>query len=86
MLYKSEGQKRMSINYLAVFEKYYAAADSEQAVKMSKYMRGLFPFLGIPTPRRKKISKDFLKSASKHTEIDWVFVNKCWEKEREFQY
>ena len=76
----------VSIDYLDIFEKYYAAADHEQAVKMSKYMRDLFQFLGIPTPKRKELSKEFLNFAGKQKEIDWDFVGVCWEKEREFQY
>jgi 3-methyladenine DNA glycosylase AlkD len=76
----------MSMDYTVVFEKYYAAADSAQAVKMSAYMYDLFPLLGIPTPKRKELSKEFLSLAKKQKEIDWTFVNRCWEKEREFQY
>lgn len=75
------------MDYLVVFEKFYAAADSNQAVKMSAYMRDLFPFLGIPTPKRRLLSKEFLSLAREQGEIDWVFVDMCWEKEeREFQY
>jgi 3-methyladenine DNA glycosylase AlkD len=76
----------MSIAYQAIFEKYYAAADYSQAAKMGKYMRDLFPHLGIPAPKRKKLSKDFLNLVKKQKEIDWDFVNVCWKKEREFQY
>jgi 3-methyladenine DNA glycosylase AlkD len=67
---------KMCITYPPIFEKFYAAADSNQAVKMSKYIRDLFPFLGIPTPRRKEISKDFLNSVKKQHAIDWIFVNR----------
>jgi 3-methyladenine DNA glycosylase AlkD len=77
---------KVCINYQSIFEKFYAAADSNQAVKMSKYMRDLFPFLGIPTPKRKEVSKDFLNFVKKQHEIDWTFVSECWKKEREFQY
>jgi len=53
---------------------------------MSAYMRNQFPFLGIPTPERKKLSRDFLKSKSRDV-VDWEFVFKCWKQpEREFQY
>lgn len=75
-----------TMDYQVVFEKYYAATDPMQAIKMSAYMRDLFPFLGIPTPKRKELSKDFLSLAKKQREINWGFVNTCWEKEREFQY
>lgn len=63
-----------------------AATNPEKAAAMAAYMRDQFPFLGIPTPARRKLSRDFLKAMSK-TVIDWDFVGKCWEQpEREFQY
>jgi 3-methyladenine DNA glycosylase AlkD len=68
-----------------VFEIFRTAANAEKAVSMSAYMRDQFPFLGIPTPERRRLSREFLKSAGKK-EIDWEFVFKCWELEREFQY
>lgn len=77
---------KLNLTYQAVFDKFYAAADLNQAVKMSKYMRDLFPFLGIPAPKRSELSKDFLYFVKKQSEIDWDFVNVCWDKEREFQY
>ncbi|MDR0248248.1 MAG: DNA alkylation repair protein [Oscillospiraceae bacterium] len=67
-----------------IFETLRAAANPEQAVKMSAYMRDQFAFLGIPTPQRKKLSRDFLKAQKS---IDWEFIFKCWSQpEREFQY
>lgn len=69
-----------------IFESFRMAANPEKAAAMSKYMRDQFPFLGIQTPERKKLSKDFLKSKSKDG-VDWTFIFKCWEQpEREFQY
>ena len=60
--------------------------DKEKAVQMSAYMRNKFPFLGIQTPKRKQITKKYLKKL-KDTTPDWFFVNTCWAKsEREFQY
>jgi 3-methyladenine DNA glycosylase AlkD len=51
---------------------------------MKAYMRNLFDFLGIPTPLRRKLSREFIKA---HKAADWDFINKCWEQpEREFQY
>jgi 3-methyladenine DNA glycosylase AlkD len=78
----------MSLNkaYPLIFEKYYVAADPKHAAKMSKYMRDMFPFLGIPTPKRREISKEFLCLIKAQKEVDWIFVDACWEKEREFQY
>jgi 3-methyladenine DNA glycosylase AlkD len=50
-------------------------------------MRGQFAFLGIPTPKRKALSKECLGAAKKATAADWAFVGACWQREeREFQY
>ena len=69
-----------------IFDIFRAAANPEKAAPMAAYMRGQFAYLGIPTPERKKLSRDFLKTVSKKA-VDWEFVFKCWEQpEREFQY
>ena len=61
--------------------------DKENAVEMSKYMRNLFDFYGIPTPKRKEIYKDFIKEEKRKKIIDWEFLDKCYEDDhREFQY
>jgi 3-methyladenine DNA glycosylase AlkD len=71
---------------MSIFETFRAAADPEKAASMSAYMRNLFPFLGIPTPERKKLSGEFLKTAAERG-VDWNFIFKCWKQpEREFQY
>ena len=54
---------------------------------MSKYMRDLFLFYGIQTPKRKAIYKDFLKKERQSNKIDWLLLDKCYTDEhREFQY
>jgi 3-methyladenine DNA glycosylase AlkD len=68
-----------------IFEVFKSAASPEKAVAMSAYMRDQFPYLGIPTPERRKLSHNFLKSIDK-TIMDWEFIFKCWQQEREFQY
>jgi len=74
------------LDYSVVFEKCGVVADPERAVKMSAYVRNLFPFLGLPASRRRGLSKEFLCLARKQRVINWNFVNMCWEKECEFQY
>lgn len=70
-----------------IIEKFYQHRNSEKAVSMSAYMKNHFPFLGIPSPVRKDIEKEFIKSIKKDPQIDWNFIFKCWElPEREFQY
>ncbi|MDR0528756.1 MAG: DNA alkylation repair protein [Zoogloeaceae bacterium] len=71
---------------MGIFETLRAAADPEKAAPMRAYMRGQFPFLGIPAPERRRISRGFLKALDRES-IDWAFVSECWrQSEREFQY
>ena len=65
--------------------------NEEQAEKMSSYMLNKFKHIGIRTPERRKIFKDFFKEYKKEQEksgkIDWDFINNCWKNEyRELQY
>lgn len=70
-----------------IFEILKSAADPEKAADMATYMRNLFPFLGLPTPRRRELSKAFLNEKKKERTIDWDFVSKCYSKsEREYHY
>ena len=71
-----------------IFATFRAAADPVKAAQMSAYMRDQFKFLGIPTPQRKQLSREFLKGLSKNkTAADWAFISRCWEQpEREIQY
>lgn len=70
-----------------IFEVFERNADPVQAKAMSAYMRNMFPFLGIPKPKRKEISKEFVSQVRRAKEVDWDFVFACWEKdEREYQY
>ena len=69
---------------MEIFETLRQAADSEKAKLMSAYLRDQFTFLGIKTPERRKLYREFLKAQK---EIDWEFVFLCWQQpEREFQY
>ncbi len=73
--------------YSEIKEIFEENADKENAAAMSQYMRNKFKFYGLPTPKRKELSKDFLKREKKIAEIDWSFVDKCFADEhREFQY
>lgn len=47
--------------YLEIKIRFESMEDKENALLMSKYMRYLFSFYGIPTPKRKTIYKNFLK-------------------------
>ncbi|HEM3624675.1 TPA: DNA alkylation repair protein [Streptococcus suis] len=63
-----------------------ALAEKEQAQPMKAYMKNNFDFLGVRTPDRRKVARQFFKE-SKAQGIDWDFVEACWVKPyREFQY
>lgn len=73
--------------YLKIKKEFEANRDNENAVKMAKYMRNMFQFYGLPTPKRKQIYKDFLKEEKATMSIDWELLDKCYNDEyREFQY
>lgn len=70
-----------------IFEIFYDNINEEQVESMSKYMRNLFPFLGLKKPERAALSKEFLKNKRSNKKIDWEFISTCYGKEeREFQY
>lgn len=78
------------MDFLTHHQGFVAAADPVAATSMEAYMRNQFPFLGLPTPRRRELLKPFIALARKEAKtqgIDRDFVEACWQApEREFQY
>ena len=75
------------MDFNKLYEEIIQHKNEEQAQKMSKYMLNKFEYIGIKTPERREIFKNFFKEYKNEEKIDWEFVNKCWEnKYREFQY
>ena len=73
--------------YLEIKKLFEQNEDKENAIAMAKYMRNLFEFYGLATPKRKKLYKDFLKEEKKNKKVDWNFLDKCYlDSHREFQY
>ena len=69
-----------------IFERFRLAANPEKAAPMSAYMRNRFPFLGIATPERRRLSRDFFRGMDQGI-VEWDFISECWRQpEREFQY
>ncbi|WP_250675455.1 DNA alkylation repair protein [Paraclostridium ghonii] len=61
--------------------------NQENALYMKKYMNNKFEFLGIKSPKRKELQKDFLKQIDKKSSIDKELVRTLWNQEyREYQY
>lgn len=63
-----------------------AVASAKDAEKMAAYLRHQFLFLGVRTPVRRKITKEFLKPYKQKT-LHWTFVGQAWEScYREMHY
>lgn len=61
-------------------------ADPDAGARMSAYLRSQFVFLGIASPLRKTLCRDFFRGARK-ADVDWGFVTQCWAGGyREFKY
>ena len=77
----------MMDKYLYIKQLFENMQDQNQALSMAQYMKNQFVFYGIPTPQRRKLYKDFLKQEKKHKQIDWDFLDLCYQdSHREFQY
>lgn len=60
----------------------------DDAVAMEKYMRGRFPFIGLRSPERKRLSKSFLKDVKFTGDEEMItMIKSLWElPEREYHY
>ncbi len=67
---------------------YRQNANTEEAVKMAKYMRDQFPYLGIKAPIRKELNKQFSAEYGQPNPEDLEqIIWGLWQlPEREFQY
>ena len=73
--------------YTEIKKLFESGENKENAAAMSKYMRNMFDFYGLPAPARKEAYGDFIKSEKKSKAIDWDFLDKCYDdNHREFQY
>ncbi|GAB2021089.1 DNA alkylation repair protein [Pseudolactococcus yaeyamensis] len=72
---------------MTVLETFLAHENPDNASGMKRYMKNHFEFLGIKTPERRVLSKDFLREKAKEGCVDWSLVDKLWAQDyREFQY
>ena len=61
--------------------------NEENAKNMNAYLKDNFEFLGVKTPLRRQLCKEFLKGKSKEAFIDEALVKELWANEyREIQY
>ena len=64
--------------YLKIKEQFEINVDNDNAIKMAAYMRNMFLFYGLSTPERKAVYKEFLSVEKKNKEIDWKFIEACY--------
>ncbi len=70
-----------------IIEEFRQHKNEENAEKQAAYLRHQFEFIGLKTPERRLLAKDFLKEKKQSKEIEWDFVFELWNlPEREFQY
>jgi 3-methyladenine DNA glycosylase AlkD len=67
---------------------YPTGADADRAAQAAAYMKGVAPFLGIPTPQRRALSRTVLEGTGRPGEADCAAIAlRCWElPEREYHY
>ncbi|RNB85976.1 DNA alkylation repair protein [Brevibacillus fluminis] len=79
----------MTITFVKKLQNFlFPFQNSSESAPMSAYMRNLFPFLGIKTPKRAELLRAFLKENGKPAadELEAV-VRELWAlPEREYQY
>ena len=62
-------------------------SNPERASKMAAYMRNLFDFYGLPAPKRRAISKAYIKEGENLASINWQDLEKLFShKYREMNY
>lgn len=72
---------------MEIVELFKTNHNKENAIAMERYMKDNFKFLGIKSPLRKELQKEYLKEISKEKDINYNLVNYLWnQEEREFQY
>lgn len=70
-----------------IIEEFRQHKNEENVEKQAAYLRHQFEFIGLKTPERRLLAKDFLKEKKADKQIDWELVFEFWNlPEREFQY
>ncbi len=72
---------------MEIINKFKEHRNEENSLAMKAYMKDRFEFLGIKSPLRKELQKEFLKNIDKEASINKNLVKLLWnENSREFQY
>ena len=75
------------MNYKQICTDMIRHRDMEQGRAIAKYLRHQYEFMGVPSKVRKRISHEYIKDDPSPAELDWEYVEACWDQVfREFQY
>lgn len=70
-----------------IVEQFRAHRDERIAEGQAAYLRHQFEFIGLKTPERRALQKEFLREKKLDAKVDWPTVWALWYlPEREFQY
>lgn len=62
-------------------------AAPSKALRMQELLGQDYHFLGLDAAARRRVFAPYLKEIGEEGEIDWEFIDSCWEQNiREFQY
>jgi hypothetical protein len=81
-------REKLHAYILPLQKSYEQKRNKEQAEEMSRYMKNLFPFVGIPSPCRKEIFKNTLSKTDlpDYKEL-FSIIKSCYaQPEREYHY
>ena len=77
----------MNTSLKKLINQFFLSQNHELAISMSQYMRNQFSFLGIQSPQRKLLQKDFLNIQKTEKDICWHYIDSLYTLDkREFQY
>lgn len=81
------GKGEKMIDIVEQFRAHRAHRDERIAEGQAAYLRHQFEFIGLKTPERRALQKEFLREKKLDAKVDWPTVWALWYlPEREFQY
>lgn len=65
--------------YRFIKDKFEEISDRDKADSMAKYMRNIFQFYGIPSPKRRETYKEFIREEKKIKPLTGIFLINAME-------
>ncbi|MDO5737937.1 MAG: DNA alkylation repair protein [Eubacteriales bacterium] len=75
------------MNFKQVCTEMIRHSDPKKGRGIARFLKGRYEFMGVESKLRRKIANQYLKQDNCPEEIDWEYVDACWDQVfREFQY